>query len=156
MLRADRRRSLLSVGSRPRAAALLATCIVLFGGAGPASAAVNPSTTTVGCSPASLHPGQATTCTVTVTGSVRPTGTVTFTGNSSGTFNPATCTLAPIGGNQARCSVSYTPATVGSGVHKVFASYAWMHYVYGMTRAEIAGKTGFSEMQVKGYLQYGL
>ena len=31
-----------------------------------------------------------------------------------------------------------------------------LRYVYGMTRAEIAGKTGFSEMQVKGYLQYGL
>lgn len=31
-----------------------------------------------------------------------------------------------------------------------------LRYVYGMTRAEIAGKTGFTEMQVKGYLQYGL
>jgi RNA polymerase sigma-70 factor (ECF subfamily) len=31
-----------------------------------------------------------------------------------------------------------------------------LRYVYGMTRAEIAAKTGLSEMQVKGYLQYGL
>jgi RNA polymerase sigma-70 factor (ECF subfamily) len=31
-----------------------------------------------------------------------------------------------------------------------------LRYVYGMTRNEIAGKTGLSEMQVKGYLQYGL
>jgi RNA polymerase sigma-70 factor, ECF subfamily len=31
-----------------------------------------------------------------------------------------------------------------------------LRYVYGMTRAEIADKTGFSELQVKGYLQYGL
>lgn len=31
-----------------------------------------------------------------------------------------------------------------------------LRYVYGMTRAEIASKTGFSETQVKGYLQYGL
>src|SRR5262249_43124236 len=31
-----------------------------------------------------------------------------------------------------------------------------LRYAYGMTRAEIAGKTGYSEMQVKGYLQYGL
>jgi RNA polymerase sigma-70 factor (ECF subfamily) len=31
-----------------------------------------------------------------------------------------------------------------------------LRYVYGMTRAEIAAKTGFTEMQVKGYLQYGL
>ena len=31
-----------------------------------------------------------------------------------------------------------------------------LRYVYGMTRAEIAETTGMSEMQVKGYLQYGL
>lgn len=31
-----------------------------------------------------------------------------------------------------------------------------LRYVYGMTRAEIAGKTGLSETQVKGHLQYGL
>jgi len=31
-----------------------------------------------------------------------------------------------------------------------------LRYVYGMTRAEIAAKTGLGEMQVKGYLQYGL
>jgi RNA polymerase sigma-70 factor (ECF subfamily) len=31
-----------------------------------------------------------------------------------------------------------------------------LRYVHGMSRAEIAGKTGFSETQVKGYLQYGL
>ena len=31
-----------------------------------------------------------------------------------------------------------------------------LRYVYDMTRAEIAGKTGLSETQVKGYLQYGL
>src|SRR6185503_5188687 len=31
-----------------------------------------------------------------------------------------------------------------------------LRYVYGMTRPEIASKTGLSETQVKGYLQYGL
>ena len=31
-----------------------------------------------------------------------------------------------------------------------------LRYVYGMTRAEIAKKTGLSETQVKGHLQYGL
>lgn len=31
-----------------------------------------------------------------------------------------------------------------------------LRYVHGMTRAEIAEKTGLSEMQVKGSLQYGL
>ena len=31
-----------------------------------------------------------------------------------------------------------------------------LRYAYGMTRAEIAVKTGLSETQVKGHLQYGL
>ena len=31
-----------------------------------------------------------------------------------------------------------------------------LRYVHGMTRAEIAEKTGLSEIQVKGHLQYGL
>jgi len=31
-----------------------------------------------------------------------------------------------------------------------------LRYVHGMTREEIAGKTGLSETQVKGHLQYGL
>ena len=31
-----------------------------------------------------------------------------------------------------------------------------LRYVYGMTRTEIAAKTGLSETQVKGHLQYGL
>ena len=31
-----------------------------------------------------------------------------------------------------------------------------LRYVYGMTRAEIAEKTGMTETQVKGCLQYGL
>jgi RNA polymerase sigma-70 factor (ECF subfamily) len=38
----------------------------------------------------------------------------------------------------------------------VHRTCAMLRYVYGMTRAEIAAKTGLSEMQVKGYLQYGL
>jgi RNA polymerase sigma-70 factor (ECF subfamily) len=31
-----------------------------------------------------------------------------------------------------------------------------LRYVYGMTRAEISSKTGLSETQIKGHLQYGL
>ncbi len=31
-----------------------------------------------------------------------------------------------------------------------------LRYVHGMTREEIAGKTGLSETQIKGHLQYGL
>ncbi|MGR9889480.1 sigma factor-like helix-turn-helix DNA-binding protein [Escherichia coli] len=31
-----------------------------------------------------------------------------------------------------------------------------LRYGYGMTRAEIASRTGLTETQVKGYLQYAL
>lgn len=31
-----------------------------------------------------------------------------------------------------------------------------LHYAHGMTRAEVAARTGLSETQVKGHLQYGL
>jgi hypothetical protein len=81
-------------------------------------------TSTVGCSPAPVGVGEATTCTITVTGASHPTGTVSFASNSSGAFDSATCTLAQIGGNQARCSVTYTPTLVGSGSHKIYASYS--------------------------------
>ncbi len=82
------------------------------------------SVTTVGCSPTSVAVGRPTTCTATVTGGVHPTGTVSFASNSSGTFSPPSCTLVLIGGNQARCSVTYTPAAVDSGTHKIYANYS--------------------------------
>ncbi len=85
---------------------------------------VGPSTTTVVCAPASVRVGQTSTCAATVTGGTHPTGTVTFASNSSGTFSAASCALALIGGNQARCSVGYTPRAVGSGTHVVYADYS--------------------------------
>ena len=42
------------------------------------------------------------------------------------------------------------------GLKPVHRTCLMLRYVYGMTRNEIADKTGLSEMQVKGYLQYGL
>jgi DNA-directed RNA polymerase specialized sigma24 family protein len=38
-------------------------------------------------------------------------------------------------------------------VHRVCLA---LRYVQGMTRAEIAARTGLTEMQVKGHLQYAL
>jgi len=38
----------------------------------------------------------------------------------------------------------------------IHRSCVMLRYVYGMTRAEIARKTGLSETQVKGHLQYAL
>jgi hypothetical protein len=82
------------------------------------------SVTTLGCSPASVTVGRPSTCTATVTGGVHPTGTVSFNTNSSGTFSAPSCTLVQIGGNQARCSVTYTPRAVGTGSHKIYANYS--------------------------------
>src|SRR5206468_1132542 len=74
---------------------------------------IRSSSTTVNCSPASVLDNTASTCTATVadasgTGAVTPTGTVTFTTNSTGTFSSSTCTLA-----SGTCSVTYTPTVVG-------------------------------------------
>ena len=38
----------------------------------------------------------------------------------------------------------------------IHRSCLMLRYVFGMTRGEIAAKTGLSEMQVKGHLQYAL
>src|SRR5207248_9548558 len=61
----------------------------------------------------SVNTGSATTCTVTVAdssgaGAVTPTGSVSFTSNSTGSFSATSCTLAA-----GTCSVTYTPTVVG-------------------------------------------
>ena len=43
-----------------------------------------------------------------------------------------------------------------SDLKPIHRTCVMLRYVYGMTRAEIADKTGLSETQVKGHLQYGL
>jgi RNA polymerase sigma-70 factor (ECF subfamily) len=42
------------------------------------------------------------------------------------------------------------------GLKPVHRTCVMLRYVHGMTRAEIASRTGLSEAQVKGYLQYAL
>jgi RNA polymerase sigma-70 factor, ECF subfamily len=42
------------------------------------------------------------------------------------------------------------------GLKPVHRTCLMLRYVHGMTRAEIAAKTGLSDMQVKGCLQYAL
>src|SRR5439155_216346 len=69
--------------------------------------------TAVSCSPASVLDNTPSTCTVTVadasgTGAITPTGSVSFTTNSTGTFSATSCTLA-----SGTCSVTYTPTVVG-------------------------------------------
>src|SRR2546422_75997 len=84
--------------------------------------------TVVTCSPGSVLAGTSTSCTARVidnsTSSTVPTGTVAFTTNSTGTFNPSspTCTLvAGNAPNMATCSVSYTPTVAGR--HVISGSY---------------------------------
>jgi len=83
----------------------------------------------VNCSPNPVPIGGATSCTAivtdTVAGGTAPTGTVTFTSDTSGgSFSSSSCTLA--GGStsgQASCAVSYTPGQIGSGTQNITASY---------------------------------
>jgi RNA polymerase sigma-70 factor, ECF subfamily len=44
----------------------------------------------------------------------------------------------------------------GPGLKPVHRTCLMLRYVHGMTRGEIAAKTGLSDMQVKGHLQYAL
>ncbi len=83
------------------------------------------------CSPGTVVVGQATSCTATVTGSAAgtnttPSGAVAFSSDTSGgSFSSSgSCTLSATGTTGvASCSVSYTPGQVGSGTHKITASY---------------------------------
>jgi hypothetical protein len=91
--------------------------------------ATRPTSTAVACSPTQLLVGRSTTCTATVTGATNPTahptGSVSFasnTGGAFGTFSTTTCTLASIGGNQTRCSISFTPHHAGPV--KIYADYS--------------------------------
>ena len=82
--------------------------------------AVDPTATTVACTPASVAPGATTTCKATVTdaaSSAAPTGNVAFTGNATTPFlggASTTCTLTadPAGG--ASCVVGAIPQAAGT------------------------------------------
>jgi CSLREA domain-containing protein len=85
---------------------------------------VRPTGTTVVCVPGSVLVAQQTTCTVIVSdtapGTARtPGGSVSFSSDGPGSFSGSgSCTLS--GGS---CQLSYSPAAVGSGGHKITARY---------------------------------
>jgi PD-(D/E)XK nuclease superfamily len=88
----------------------------------------SPTTTVLACSPNSLTLGSgSSTCTATVTdvaGLQSPSGDVSFKTDASGTFGSGPgCTLPTSVGASASCSVSYTPAAVGTGSHLIGAFY---------------------------------
>src|SRR4029077_5372515 len=88
----------------------------------------NPTTTTVACSPATVMVNTPTSCTATVTdtnstGPITPTGNVTFTSSSTGTFI-GICALTGSGAT-ASCAanVTYTPTIVTPGTHIISGTY---------------------------------
>src|SRR3989441_2788537 len=74
---------------------------------------LDPTTTTIVCTPTAVAPTQVVSCTATVTDTVtgrspiNPTGTVSWSHAGTGNFNVGTCTLN--GGTPSTCGVSYTP-----------------------------------------------
>jgi hypothetical protein len=87
-----------------------------------------PTSTAVSCVPDSRTVGQSATCTATVsdTGSGTksdPAQSVNFSSDGSGSFSSPSCAPAGSGSGSAACSVTYTPSAMGSGTHKVTASY---------------------------------
>ena len=85
--------------------------------------------TDLSCSPASMAVGRSTTCTATVGDGqlggtpTAPSGTVSVSGDSSGTFSGgAACTLAG-STNPTSCQITYTPTNLGSGTHTLTGTY---------------------------------
>jgi hypothetical protein len=95
-----------------------------------AATAANPTTLSINCTPKGLSPGTASSCVSTVTDSgpvaarVPPAGTVTFTTQGSGTFDPNdTCALEPSGAFSSKCTLAYTPTAISGGTHRLLATY---------------------------------
>ena len=84
-------------------------------------------TTAILCSPTSLQVEATTTCGATVTDTSatpsNPTGTVSFSSDSAGPFEPSggSCTVNPSGTGQSSCVVTFAPSQAGS--HTVTASF---------------------------------
>ena len=96
---------------------------------GEADAFEGDTMTSPSCQPSTVGVGQPTACTVTVTdegvGESTPTGTVSFSTDSSGSFGAtATCALSATGTGASSCHVAYTASAAGSGRHVLTASYA--------------------------------
>ena len=117
----------MSSRSRVVAGALAAGVGLAFGGA---AYAANPTTLSINCTPKATSPGTAVSCAATVTDAgavasrVPPTGTVTFTTDGAGAFDPSdTCALEPVGAFSSKCTVAYTPTAISGGAHRLLATY---------------------------------
>src|SRR6185312_13921507 len=74
--------------------------------------------TTVSLAQSSVTVGSVDIVTTTVTG-YSPTGTASFVSDGTGQFNSTSCVL-----HSGTCAVTYTPSAVGTGSHKVTATYS--------------------------------
>lgn len=97
--------------------------------AAPAGAA-NPTTLSINCTPKITSPGIPSSCAATVTDAgplssrVPPSGSVGFTVEGSGTFDPGdTCALEAVGAFSSKCTVGYTPTAISGGSHGLLATY---------------------------------
>ncbi len=88
-------------------------------------AGIDPTTTTVACSPTTLTIGEPSSCVVTVgdsASSAVPTGTVSLTGNGGAFFSGSPCQLTPRTGDGATCTVGADLSS--SGPHTITAHYS--------------------------------
>jgi hypothetical protein len=86
---------------------------------------VDPTTTSISCTPTTLSIGQASACTATIAGSASsslPTGTVNFTGNGAAFFSGSPCQLTPKAGGGASCTVGAD--LTSTGTQSITAGYS--------------------------------
>ncbi len=91
--------------------------------------AKRPTSTSLLCFPATLFVGGSALCRASVTDTgngplVTPTGTVSFSSNSHGTFAGPSCTVQPVNAATAGCNVTYTPTALDSGTHGLSVAYS--------------------------------
>jgi Bacterial Ig-like domain (group 3)/PASTA domain/Domain of unknown function (DUF5050) len=89
------------------------------------NASIDPTTTTVSCTPATLSAGQASSCTATIADSAStsiPTGTVNFTGNGAAFFSGSPCQLTAKAGGGASCTVGAD--LTSAGTQSITATYS--------------------------------
>jgi hypothetical protein len=85
--------------------------------------------TTLSCQPSAVLLGTgATTCTAVVSTTLvspsQASGTVKFMSDGQGAFGDnAACALTPTSGGDMSCRTTYTPSLLGTGNHKITASY---------------------------------
>src|SRR5439155_23504258 len=91
----------------------------------------HPTSTSIQCVPATVQVSTPSTCTATVTdtsasSATTPVGSVSFTTNSTGTFNPvsASCALSAVTAvGTATCQITYTPGATAVGHHLITGNY---------------------------------